>query len=180
MEKPLRRTYRIQSSGGEQWVTLALFSKIRNASKLRSDATNGATLAALLDPTLLTGPFHVLTSVNKSVVQKELQQTKTKNIYSEIIYNLSQSTNISGAFKKFGIKDTSENVLLVMLHSSVEGNEVDDVACKIEGTEVTVDSIASYSDPEAIAKEYQIMACEREISSLEDSVVTRIVARDVA
>lgn len=42
----------------------------------------------------LTSPLHVLAAVNKAVVQKEQLQTKTKNIYSEIIYNLSQSTNV--------------------------------------------------------------------------------------
>ena len=53
MEKSLRQTYCVQSSGGEQWVTLALFSEVRNASKLRSDATRGAASAAMLDPTLV-------------------------------------------------------------------------------------------------------------------------------
>ena len=31
---------------------------------------------------------------------------------------------ISSAFKKFGIKDASENVLVVVLHSSRDGHEV--------------------------------------------------------
>ncbi|KAL5506148.1 hypothetical protein EMCRGX_G007727 [Ephydatia muelleri] len=179
MDKSLRQTYRVHSSGFEQWITLALFADVRNASKLRSDATNGAVSAAMLDPTLLTSPFHVLVAVNKALVQKEQLQTKTKNIYSEIIYNLSQSTNISSAFRKFAIKDASENVLLVILHSSRDGHEVNDVVCAVEGTEVNVNSISSFSDTEAIAKEYQISACESEISGLENSVVTRIVARDI-
>ena len=48
-----RQTYRVQSSAGEQYVTLVLFSEVKNAPKLRSDVTNGTISAAMLDPTLV-------------------------------------------------------------------------------------------------------------------------------
>ena len=45
--------------------------------------------------TQLCSEFHVLTAVNKAVMRRADNQMKTKNIYSEIIYNLSPSTNVS-------------------------------------------------------------------------------------
>ena len=43
----------------------------------------------------LVSPFHVLAGVNRAVVNKEQQLMKTRNVYSEIIFSLSPSTNVS-------------------------------------------------------------------------------------
>ena len=42
----------------------------------------------------LLSPFHVLAAVNRAVVNKEQQLMKTRNVYSEIIFSLSPSTNV--------------------------------------------------------------------------------------
>ena len=45
----------------ERYVTLALFTRVRNAGKLRSLATSGALQASLLEPTLVCEMKHRLT-----------------------------------------------------------------------------------------------------------------------
>ncbi len=165
----------------EEYVSLALYTNVSNARKLKSLATSGHMQASLLEPTLVryynyyrmgytwlwydrthrhtyslthtsrphthftpthtpshftqvTSTFHVLCAVYKAVAARERQQMKTRSVYSEIIFALSPSTNVSNdgvlhhmtsscvqiseSFKKLGIKDTSPNVMLVALHST--------------------------------------------------------------
>jgi len=40
-------------------------------------------------------PFHVVAAVNRAAVGREQQLMKTRNIFSEIIFNLSPSNNVS-------------------------------------------------------------------------------------
>ena len=108
----------------ERFATLALVRNVTKCAHLRNQASAGLVNAALLNPTLvsqspveklrsyspaayayahfsrsiytqLCSEFHVLTAVNKAVMRRADNQMKTKNIYSEIIYNLSPSTNVS-------------------------------------------------------------------------------------
>ena len=52
----------------DRWVTLALFTDVSNAGKLRSEATSGGIMAALLDPTLVSAhlPMCCMDSASRS------------------------------------------------------------------------------------------------------------------
>ena len=47
-------TFHLTCCAVESWVTLVLFRGVRNAARLRIDATRGKIQAALLDPTLVS------------------------------------------------------------------------------------------------------------------------------
>ena len=92
----------------------------------------------------IVSSFHVLAAVNKALVSRDHNQMKTKSIYSEIIFDLSPSTNVSfavaslsphdhrnylivqmrSAFKTFGIKDDLRSVLCVVVHQREDDNMV--------------------------------------------------------
>ena len=88
----------------------------------------------------LVSPFHVLVAVNKAIANEERGQLITRNVFSEILFNLSISNSvcvwklavlniffnifqISDSFKQFGMKDGSENILAIML-SPTPDNDV--------------------------------------------------------
>lgn len=50
-KKVMAETYKLPTA--EYWISLALFTNVSNAGKLRSEATSGRIEAALLDPTLV-------------------------------------------------------------------------------------------------------------------------------
>jgi EKC/KEOPS complex subunit CGI121/TPRKB len=182
MPHALARTYPMPQSleGEERFATLALVNNVTNCAHLRSQASAGLIEAALLNPRLLCSEFHVLTAVNKAVMRRADNQMKTKNIYSEIIYNLSPSTNISDSFKNFGIRDDSTDVLVVLLISDpLRSVKVNDVLGIINGEVVSLENIAEMNDTDAIKKVYKISKEECAITSLENSVATRIATRDV-
>ena len=100
-------------------MSLGLFTGVSNASKLRNDAASGKIAAALLDPKMvrpksviiiapppanvvqIVSSFHVLAAANKALVLREQNQMRTKNIYAEIIFSLSPSTNVGSATNNF-------------------------------------------------------------------------------
>ena len=52
-------TSQLTCCAAENWVTIVLFCRVRNAATLRSDATGGRIQAALLDPTFVSTLFSV-------------------------------------------------------------------------------------------------------------------------
>ena len=63
--------------GSEYCVSLALFTDVSNAGKLRSEATSGRIKAALLDPTLVSvHKLWVITSCMYELSQSALSQSR--------------------------------------------------------------------------------------------------------
>lgn len=103
----------------------------------------------------------------------------TRSISSEIVYNLGAARNIGSALTRFGISETCDAVLFVVveptkdklttLYDAVQGDIVDDVAA----------GLASGMDLGSLRTVYDLT--DREVSSglLEDSIVTRVAVRDV-
>lgn len=103
----------------------------------------------------------------------------TRNIFTEIVYNLSGTRSMSKALVGFGIaEDTTD--LVVVLPNATPSN-ISDIRKAIEGIEImsVVDGIKQTSDLAQIRKLYGITDDEDRCGSLLDSVVTRMACRDV-
>ncbi|XP_061663927.1 EKC/KEOPS complex subunit TPRKB [Syngnathoides biaculeatus] len=161
----------------ELTVTQILFKNVRNAAELRQNAVEGKIKGALLKPTMLVSPFQVLVAVNKAVHLEKISQMKTRSLFSEVILNLSPTNNISEAFKRFGISDGDDSVLVVLVHGKEESDPFSDVASKVDGQQVPVDDLSSLSDLEQIKKLYKITP--QECGTLLDAVVCKMAAKDV-
>lgn len=59
---------------------------------------------------------------------------------------------ISEAFKRFGISDGDDSVLVVLVHSEDETQLVSDITAMVEGRQVPVEDLSSLSDQEKIKK----------------------------
>jgi hypothetical protein len=71
-------------------VCSILFENVKNIDEIINMISNQKINdVCLIDPSMIISEFHLLTSINKSFHTK-----KTKNIYSEILYNLSPSKNV--------------------------------------------------------------------------------------
>lgn len=103
----------------------------------------------------------------------------TRSLSSEIVYNLSATRNIGSALTCFGISETCDAVLFVVveptkdklstLYEAVRGDVVDDVAA----------GLVSGVDQASLKKVYNLTDCEVSRGLLEDSIVTRVAVRDV-
>uniref|UniRef100_A0A3Q3KZY0 EKC/KEOPS complex subunit TPRKB n=2 Tax=Mastacembelus armatus TaxID=205130 RepID=A0A3Q3KZY0_9TELE len=163
----------------EHRVTQMLFKEVKNAAELRRSAVDGQINGALVNPTMLVSPFQVLVAANKALHLQKIGKMKTRSLYSEIIFNLSPTNNISEAFKRFGISDGDESVMVVLVHSQDESQIVSDIAAKVDGLQVPVAEVSSLSDTAKIKKLYKVTPREEKCGTLEDAVICRMATKDV-
>ncbi|KAH8584794.1 kinase binding protein [Cryptosporidium sp. chipmunk genotype I] len=60
---------------------------------------------------------HILISLSTCLLRRKFQsKTKTRAFETEVIYNMSPSTNISASLKTFGITDTTKDVVCLFVN----------------------------------------------------------------
>lgn len=59
---------------------------------------------------------------------------------------------ISEAFKRFGISDGDDSVMVVLVHNKQESQLVSDITALVDGRQVSVEDVSSLSDPAKIKK----------------------------
>ncbi|XP_029969348.1 EKC/KEOPS complex subunit TPRKB [Salarias fasciatus] len=160
-------------------VTQLLFKEVKNAAVLRKSAVEGKINGALINPTMLVSPFQVLVAANKAVHLQTIEKMKTRSLYSEIIFNLSPTNNISEAFKRFGISDGDDSVMVVVVHDKDESQLLSDITSKVEGRQVPVEDVSSLSDAAKIKKLYKVTPAEETCGTLLDAVICRMAIKDV-
>ncbi|XP_030576365.1 EKC/KEOPS complex subunit TPRKB isoform X2 [Archocentrus centrarchus] len=156
-----------------------LFKEVKNAAELRQSAMEGKINAALINPIMLVNPFQILVAANKAVHLQKVGKMKTRTLYSEIIFNLSPTNNISEAFKRFGISDGDDSVLVVLVHDKEESQFLSDISARVDGRQVPVEDVSSLSDHAKIKKLYKITPQEEKCGSLLDAVICRMATKDV-
>ncbi|XP_040886443.1 EKC/KEOPS complex subunit TPRKB [Toxotes jaculatrix] len=160
-------------------VTQMLFKEVKNAAELRQSAVEGKINGALINPTMLVSPFQVLVAANKAVHLQKIGKMKTRSLYSEIIFNLSPTNNISEAFKRFGISDGDDSVMVVLVHNKDESQHLADITAKVDGRQVPVEDLSSLSDSAKIKKLYKVTPEEEKCGTLLDATVCRMATKDV-
>ncbi|XP_070785201.1 EKC/KEOPS complex subunit TPRKB [Enoplosus armatus] len=163
----------------DQRVTQMLFKEVKNAAELRQCAVEGKINGALINPTMLVNSFQVLVAANKAVHLQKIGKMKTRSLYSEIIFNLSPTNNISEAFKRFGISDGDDSVLVVLVHNKDEPQLLSDITASVNGRHVPVEDVSSLSDHAKIKKLYKVTPQEEKCGTLLDAVVCRMATKDV-
>ncbi|XP_056604464.1 EKC/KEOPS complex subunit TPRKB [Triplophysa dalaica] len=164
----------------EYTVTQLLFKDLKNAAELRKMAVNSEIRGALINPTMIVDAFQILVAANKAVHLYKNGKMKTRSLYSEIIFNLSPTNNISEAFKRFGISDTDNAVYIVLVHNKEETLNVDDIIAKVDGQQIDVDQVSELTDAAIVKKLYKVAPMEERCGSLLDAVVCRMATKDVA
>lgn len=61
---------------------------------------------------------------------------------------------ISEAFKRFGISDGDDSVLVVLVHSEDESQLLSDIKTMVKGQQIPVEDISLLTDQEKIKKVY--------------------------
>ncbi|XP_073802067.1 EKC/KEOPS complex subunit TPRKB isoform X2 [Danio rerio] len=158
----------------EYTVTQLLFKDVKNATELRKMAVNGEIKGALINPSM------ILVATNKAVHLHKIGKMKTRSLYSEIIFNLSPTNNISEAFKRFGISDSDTAVHIVLVHNKEETLNIDDIISKVDGQQIDVGQVSEMTDTAKIKKLYKITPQEDKCGTLLDAVVCRMAIKDVA
>ncbi|BDD59850.1 hypothetical protein MPDQ_002877 [Monascus purpureus] len=103
-------------------IHIALYRDLQNASFLRQQLIAGNTdfEYALIDASMVLSRTHILAAVFRAVNDYLNGHLRSRNVHSEIVLSLSPAKNIADAFRKFGITDSTKDLLVVKVPVSPE------------------------------------------------------------
>ncbi|CAK9818480.1 EKC/KEOPS complex subunit TPRKB [Anthophora plagiata] len=164
----------------EMFCTLYLFKDVQNSDEIRKKIMNGELCCSIIKASLVVDPLQLIVAANKAVISAKINQLTTKSLYTEVLFNLSMSKNIVRTLTEFGIDDNDKNILIVLIYKNNDEKEsVSEVLTDtIKGERISVSRLSEFTDFELIKKIYKIEKDELNISSLTNSIVSRISCKD--
>lgn len=151
-------------------INIHLFRNVENVSDLHKKIMSGQLGCCFINPKLIVDPFQLVIAANKALVA---ENRTTKTIFTEILFNLSISKNITRSLQQFGITNECNDLLVVTI--------VDDdseIILEIKGEEVELGELQEIRDLNAVRKAYKIGPNEEKTTTILDSVVSRIATKD--
>ncbi|KAL4763974.1 EKC/KEOPS complex subunit CGI121/TPRKB [Aspergillus foveolatus] len=144
-------------------IHAALYKDVQNAASLRQQLLSGNTdfEYAFIDASMILSRAHALSAVFRAISDYLNDRLKSRNVHSEIVFSFSPTNNIADSFRKFGISDTTTNLLVVKLsvtpditHESVAAH----LAQNVQGTPLPFDdnALSDISDYAKIKKAYKL------------------------
>lgn len=169
-------TERLDPSTGLH-ISMALLRNVKNSKVIKDKVVCGALQCSIMKPSLVAHPFQVIVAANKAASSQVFGSMVTKSIYTELLFNLSISKNISQSLIKFGINEGDEDILVATIHK--DGiSSINDVIAEIEGDVVPLTDLQDICDFKLLHKSYKISENELKVTSLLDSIVSRIATSD--
>ena len=163
----------------EKFITFALFRNVKNTTEIRKKLLSGELRCCLLKPGLIIDPFQVAVAANKAVCAEMFGDLVTKSVFTETLYNLSITKSISKALNLFGSIDKDTEIMAGLIHKEDEKEAVlKSFLDLIQGEQVPLSRLGDFSDVEKIQKIYKINEIELQVSTLVDSIATRISVKD--
>ncbi|KAJ1659148.1 hypothetical protein IWQ61_001725 [Dispira simplex] len=140
-------------------VHVALWINVSNASELHQRLLKGDTTlnCALINPEAVVDSFQVMVAVHRAAEALEHQQLRTRNIYSEIVYNLSPNKSIKEAFTRFGLNSTCKAILAVRVGGSQEEFD-NEIGSTIVGEPVALKRLTTITDSDKVRQYYKLPA----------------------
>ena len=163
----------------EMLCTLYLFTNIENSDEIRRKVINGELCCSIVKAALIADPFQVLVAANRAAINAKMNRLTTKSLYTEVLFNLSISKNISRSLMEFGITDNDKNILVVLIHKINDDESMSKlVTDHIKGENISISRLSEFTDLELIRKTYKIDKDELTVSNLTNSIVSRISCKD--
>ena len=91
------------------------------------------------------------TAANKASLAKSRGCMRTRSVNTEILFNLSSSSNITESLQRFGVGDDDKEVLVVGVNNNME-----DVREVVNGDWVGLDRLGSFLDKNALTKLHKL------------------------
>lgn len=157
-------------------LSCALIANVSNAAEIRKQLLLGSLQCAVVKPRLIVDIFQVYVAASKALRAESLGKQTTKSIYTEIIFNLSISTNISRSLMTFGIHDSDTEMLVL---SFGDDSEMSQVLSHINGSIVNISELKQWTNIDDIKKIYKIKEDEIIVSSLVNIIASKISTKDL-
>lgn len=158
-----------------KYLTLHLFTNVTNTPEIKKKILSGKLQCCILKSTMIVDPFQVVVAANKAVLRMHSNSLITRSVFTEVLYAISSSTNISQSLIKFGIDDRDKNILVALLHDKNDKESLEgEILGQIEGEKTAISRMKEFADVKLVRKTYKIDDDELKVSTIEDSIVSRI------
>ncbi|KAL3269064.1 hypothetical protein HHI36_008147 [Cryptolaemus montrouzieri] len=135
-------------------ITIWLLKNVNNAEEIQKRLFDGHLKCCIIKASLIIDPFQIAVAANKALVAESLT---TKTIFTEILFNLSISKNITSSLQTFGISATDKELLIVSIDNLKETSHSLNF---IEGDEVDMKILNQFTDVNMVKKIYKISDVE--------------------
>ena len=154
-------------------ISLVLLRDVKNCVTLKEKVVSGVLQCCLIKPVLIADPFQVVVAANKAAISFLSKSMVTKSVYTELLFNLSISKNISQSLTKFGVEESDSDVLVATIHSA-DNDCMHEVIALADGNVAPIVDLQNIYNVKIICKLYKISDLETRAVSLLDSIVSRI------
>jgi len=171
---------------------LLLFRNVKNASALHQmlisrDEEAKKLRCVLLKPDLVIDPVQIAMAVGRARAAFEGQSKakKTRSIYTEVLYYLSPTKNITSSLQTFGLSGSETEVMAVILDEADREVIAKEVAEAVEGDLHEAAAIVDYEkDLVKIAKIHKLdrAGCDDDkkwSARLFDTIISRTATKDM-
>ncbi|XP_050345815.1 EKC/KEOPS complex subunit Tprkb-like [Nymphalis io] len=157
----------------ETRIKIYLMRDVKNVEMIRSNVINGSWKCAVIKPSLILDILQVVVAANRAVLSERSNTMVTKTVYSEILYNLSLTKNISQSLSKFGV-DKDNSILVCFLVN--ETDESEHIINGIEGELCPLSELNKFTNVKDVKSVYKLNNLKSDADLL-DVIVSRMVTK---
>merc|ERR1719397_604917 len=158
------------SSTGQR-LYLGLVTNVTNTDVVRQKVIKGELNCTIVRSCLVPSTLVVATAANKACLAQSRGNMKTRSINTEILFNMSSSSNITDSLKRFGVDDAATEVLVAGVDKDLE-----EVKKTVDGEWVEMDLLPTFLDNKTLTKLHKLKPDE--LCDITGSLCSRISAKD--
>ncbi|KAF9585492.1 hypothetical protein BGW38_002151 [Lunasporangiospora selenospora] len=138
-------------------IHMACFTSVKNAADLkeRFQAQDKSLTVAMIESTLIMDVIQLLLAANRAAQDHAAGKLKTQTLSSEIVYNLSPTTNIAESLKRFGISESTTSLVAIKIGGEAE-EVMEEMSKTVDGNLVSFSKLDQEKDIEKLRKYYKI------------------------
>lgn len=157
-------------------LILKLYKDVKNISTMRQDIMSGKLQCCIIKPTFIFDPMQVVSAANKAAVAQNQESLITRTVYSEILFNLSPTRNVTKSLTTFGADDNHTTILVAVIQDISEENENEDIFACVNGVECDIEELKSFVDINLVKKTYGLNDTNNE--RLLNAIINKIVTKE--
>ncbi|CAG9786423.1 unnamed protein product [Diatraea saccharalis] len=147
---------------------------VKNTEEIKNNIIAGTWKCAVIKANLILDPFLIAVAANRAVVSEKLNTLVTRTVYTEILYNLSLTKNITQSLCRFGIENNSDLLVCFLKTSDMDCGK--EILSKIDGDICPLSNLKDVVDKIKIKSLYKLNDLKHDID-LVDIIVSRMVTK---
>lgn len=163
----------------ETTLHIYLYKDVRNVGEIRKNILSGLWKCVMIKPALIMDPLQVAIAANRAVISEKRNTMATRNVFTEILYNLSLTKNIGKSLSKFGIENDTD--LLVCFLITPGNDNSNEILAKIKGKPSQIQNLQNLRDLYKIKSVYKFndLKCDVSLREMLQVIISRMASKDI-